>query len=310
MILSTGMRTDIPAFYSKWFINRIKAGVVYTRNPYNERRVTKFLLNPKVVDCIAFCTKNPLPMLPYLDELSKFKQFWFVTITPYGKDIEPNVPLKRKIVEAVRYLSNKLGKQCVAWRYDPVFYNEQWNKETHIKAFAKLAKSLSGYVEYCVVSVLDLYEKTIRNAPLLKPLSKEEQLDLFSEFVNIAKEYGIKVKGCYEGDFLKKVGVDCSGCQTKEMLEKVIGGKLDISAKTNQRGKNCNCVLGQDIGMYNSCLHLCKYCYANKSAEEVAKNVKKHDDNSPFLIGNFQTGDEIVEAKQKSFLKNQLSFDI
>ena len=99
MIIQTGMRTDIPAFYSKWFLNRIKEGYVCVRNPYNPKQVTKYSLLPEVVDLIAFCTKKPLPMLLFLDELKPYGQYWFVTITPYGRDIEPNVPDKETVME-------------------------------------------------------------------------------------------------------------------------------------------------------------------------------------------------------------------
>ena len=93
MIINTGMRTDIPAFYSQWFMNRIQAGYVLVRNPYRPDWITRYELSPDVVDCIAFCTKNPEPMLKHLDRLKNYHQYWFVTITPYGRDIEPNVPL-------------------------------------------------------------------------------------------------------------------------------------------------------------------------------------------------------------------------
>lgn len=110
MIISTGMRTDIPAFYGKWLINRLNAGFVCISNPYNERRITEYKLNPEVVDCICFCTKNPTPLLDHIDkELKPYNQFWFVTITPYEKDVEPNVPDKFKVVEALkRYRKNSV----------------------------------------------------------------------------------------------------------------------------------------------------------------------------------------------------------
>lgn len=96
MILSAGMRTDIPAFYSKWFINRVKEGYVYVRNPYYKNKVTKYSFSPDVIDLLCFGTKNPHTMLEYIDELSKnYKMLWYVTITPYGKDIEPNVNVKK-----------------------------------------------------------------------------------------------------------------------------------------------------------------------------------------------------------------------
>lgn len=305
MIISTGMRTDIPAFYSKWFINRIKEGFVYTRNPYNEHQVTKYLLNPSVVDCLCFCTKNPIPIMPYFDELNKFKQFWFVTITPYDKNIEPNVPDKKEIIGAFKTLSKKVGINAIGWRYDPIFYSKEWNKQKHIQEFEKIAKELNGYTNFCVISILDLYEKVKRNAPDIYPPSKEEQLELLAELVKIAKDNGMIIKGCYEGQFLEAVGVDCSGCQTKEVIENAIGINLNVPNRKNARG-NCNCLLGQDIGTYNSCGHLCKYCYANADKQVVINNMRRHNPNSPFLIGELQKGDKITEANQKTYINRQL----
>ncbi len=308
MIISTGMRTDIPAFYSKWFINRIKAGFVCVRNPYNEHQITKYKLDPSVVDCICFCTKNPIPMLKYLDdELAKFRQFWFVTITPYGKEIEPNVEDKQKIIDAFKILSSKVGKNAVGWRYDPIFYGEGWTIERHIAEFEKIAKELCGYTNYCVISILDLYEKIKRAIPNIYPLSKDEQLELLAVFVKIARQNDMVVKGCYEGEFLREVGVDCSGCQTKEAIELAIGEKLSVPKAKNARGV-CNCLLGQDIGAYNSCLHLCKYCYANGDKEAIISNYKKHNPNSPLLIGEIIEDDKVVEASQQSYINNQISF--
>ncbi|EHO16630.1 hypothetical protein HMPREF9623_01329 [Stomatobaculum longum] len=107
MILNTGCRTDIPAYYSRWFYNRINAGYVCTRNPYRPNQVLKYRLDPELVDILCFCTKNPAPMLPRLAELDRFRQFWFVTLTPYGKEIEPNVPYKRTVSESIRRKSGQ-----------------------------------------------------------------------------------------------------------------------------------------------------------------------------------------------------------
>lgn len=305
MIISTGMRTDIPAFYSEWFINRIKEGYVCTRNPFKNNIIYKFKLEPSVVDCLCFCTKNPIPMLKYIDELSKFNQFWFITITPYGKDIEPNVPDKDKIIEAFKQLSNMVGKDAIGWRYDPIFYSANWNKERHIKEFEKIAKKLKGYTSYCVISILDLYEKVKKNAPDLFPLSVNEQVELLEELVKIARNNGMTIKGCYEGNHLEKVGVDCSGCQTQEIIERAIGLSLNVPKKKNARG-SCNCLLGNDIGLYNSCGHLCKYCYANANENMVLSNMKKHDKNSPLLIGRITPEDRIVDANQESYIDKRL----
>ncbi|MCH5147714.1 MAG: DUF1848 domain-containing protein, partial [Clostridiales bacterium] len=159
MILQTGMRTDIPAFYARWFLNRIKEGYVLVRNPYNPSAVTKYRIDPTVVDLIAFCTKNPAPMLEHMDVLKPYGQYWFVTITPYGKEIEPNVPDKAKVIEDFKTLSKAVGVNSVGWRYDPIFITEKYSLDFHLQTFEKMAKELSGYTHTCVISFIDIYKK-------------------------------------------------------------------------------------------------------------------------------------------------------
>ena len=131
MIIQTGMRTDIPAFYPEWLINRIREEYVLVRNPYNPQAVTKYLLDPSVVDMIGFCSKNPAPMLKYMDLLQPYHQYWFVTITPYGKDIEPNVPDKNLVIDSFRRLCESAGPDNMCWRYDPVFIDKTWTVQRH-----------------------------------------------------------------------------------------------------------------------------------------------------------------------------------
>ncbi len=309
MIINTGCRTDIPAFYSKWLINRIREGYVMVRNPYNPSQVTKYSLSPDVVDCLAFCTKNPEPILKYLDELDIYRQFWFVTITPYGKDIEPNVPDKEKVIDSFKKLSKHVGIDSIFWRYDPIFINDEFTVSKHIASFKKFAKSLNGYTKGCTISFLDLYEKVKRNAPDIKPPSKEEQIEIAKAFVKIGKENGMVIHGCSEGTFLSKYGVDCKGCMSKELVEKSIGESLKPPKRKNIR-EGCNCLMGNDIGAYDSCGHLCKYCYANSNKALVRENMKRHIETSPFLIGKEEIGDKITEAKQKSWIidNRQISF--
>jgi len=306
MIINTGCRTDIPAYFSEWFFNRIKDGYVYVRNPYYKNQVIKYKLTPDVVDCLAFCTKNPGPMLSRIHEIDAFSQFWFVTITPYGKEIEPNVPDKEKVMEDLKKLSNTIGAEKIGWRYDPIFTTSKYTLNNHIDNFEKMASKLVGYTHDCVISFIDLYEKTKRNFPGVKAVTEEEQHIIAKEFVRIGKKYNIKIKTCVEGQELSKYGVDCSGCMTKPVIERVIGVKLKIRQKKSTRG-SCNCLLGNDIGAYNTCGHGCVYCYANYDQKTVADNMKLHNPNSPFLIGGNMNGDIIKEAKQESFMDNQIT---
>ena len=168
---------------------------------------------------------------------------------------------------------------------------------------------LKGYTKDCTISFLDLYEKVKRNAPDIKPPSKKEQIEIAKAFVKIGKENDITIHGCWEGNFLSEYGVDCKGCMSQEIVEKSIGTTLNPPKKKNIR-EGCNCLMGNDIGSYDSCGHLCKYCYANSNKRLVKENMKKHIETSPFLIGKEEPGDKVTEAKQKSWIidDGQISF--
>ena len=310
MILQTGMRTDIPAFYSRWFLNRLREGFVLVRNPYDPQSVTRYRLDPSVVDLIGFCSKNPAPMLPHLETLRDYGQYWFVTITPYGRDIEPHVPDKEQVMEDFKRLSDAVGPDSMGWRYDPILINEQYPVERHIWAFEHMAKTLSGYTESCVISFLDLYEKVKRNFPEARELRREERITLGKAFAQIGRSYGMTIRACAEGTELAPYGVNCEGCMTVEIYEKALGTRLSVPRRKNQRGGQCACLLGADIGAYDSCGHLCRYCYANSSAELVRRNLRCHDPDSPFLLGGPLPGDRIHEAKQECWRDDQLRLEL
>lgn len=305
MILHTGLRTDIPAFYPEWLANRLKAGYVLVRNPFNPEQVTKYQISPEVVDVISFCTKNPAPFFPYMDLLKGYGQYWFVTITPYGKEIETVVPEKETVLDSFRTLSEKVGKNSIGWRYDPIFISEKYTVERHVEAFEHMADRLAGYTDTCVISFIDLYKKVKRNFPEVQEVNREDRLTLAKEFVRIGKHYGITIKSCAEGTELGPYGVDCDGCMTVSMFEKAIGCTLH-APKIKSARPECGCLLGCDIGAYNTCGHLCRYCYANYDADTVRKNMKCHNPKSPLLLGEVPDGIKIHEAKQESWRDGQL----
>ena len=309
MIINTGQRTDIPAFFSQWFANRLKAGFVLVRNPYNPKSVIRYRLTSDVVDLVGFCTKNPAPMLPYMDLLEPFGQWWYVTITPYGKDIEPNVPDKLKVLESFRQLSEIIGADRMGWRYDPIFISEEWPAERHIKAFEYMARTLEGYTHTAVISFIDLYEKTRKNFPEVQSVPGDERLKLGKAFVEIASRYGMTVRPCAEGTDLARFGADCSGCMTVAMYEKALRKNL-IAPRFAPARKECACYLGCDIGAYNTCGHLCRYCYANYDAATVRHNMKLHDPESPLLIGHLLPDDEVRDAVQESWIDQSLTLGL
>jgi hypothetical protein len=307
MIINSGMRTDIPAYFSEWFYNRIRDGYVLVRNPYYPEQVTRYQLDPDVVDCLSFCTKNPEPMLKRLDELAAFHQFWFVTITPYGKEIEPFVPDKQRVMDAFRQLSKCVGIQSVSWRYDPIFLTEKYDLDFHIRSFEKMAGYLSGYTDQCVISFIDLYIKTKRNFPQAREVLPEERAVIGRVFSEIGERYGIQIRSCCEGNDLAKFGIDVSGCASKQVMERAVGMKLDVPKHKKSQRTACECLLGNDIGMYHTCAHGCIYCYANYDAQTVRENIRYHDPALPFLIGGFRENDKIKAAKQQSYINGQMS---
>ena len=276
MIINTGQRTDIPAFYAEWFSKRIKEGFVCVRNPYNPNQVSRYRLDPSVVDVIGFCTKNPAPMFPYMELIKDFGQYWFVTLTPYGRDIEPNVPDKHRLIEDFKILSNTVGVNSIGWRYDPILLSDKYTSEYHLHAFKQIAESLKGYTKTVVISFIDLYPKVRKNFPEAREVSQTDRLKLGWEIIRIATECGMT------------------------------GKRLTAPKKKGARAE-CACYLACDIGVYNTCLHLCKYCYANAEPAVIYVQNRLHDPASPFLIGNYMEGDKIHEVPQESWIDMQES---
>lgn len=304
MIINTGQRTDIPAFYSDWFSNRLKEGFVCVRNPYYHNQVSRYRLDPSVVDCIGFCTKNPEPMFKYMDLLKDYGQYWFVTITPYGRDIEPNVKDKHILLEDFKKLSRIVGINSIGWRYDPIFISDKYSVDYHIRAFKKMACELDGYTKTAVISFIDLYPKVERNFPEARVVSSAERLLLGKALSQTANAHGMVLKPCAEGNDLAVFGADCGGCMRISDYEKAIGKKLNVPKRKGAR-KECACYLSCDIGAYNTCRHICKYCYANAEPEKVMHKSRLHDPKSPFLIGNYEQNDIINDVLQKSWIIKQ-----
>lgn len=302
MILNTGQRTDIPAFFSKWFMNRAREGFVLVRNPYNQSAVTRYEIRADLVDLIGFCTKNPAPMLPYVAELFErgFAQFWHVTITPYGRDIEPNVPEKRGLLETFKALSDAVGIERIAWRYDPIFISQKYTADYHRRAFRKMAVALCGWTDTCVLSFIDIYPKVRRNFPEALAVPAEEKIALGKDLIQIAAEYKMRVRTCGEGNLLAPFGADASGCMTAQIYKRAAGCNLNFPPFKPSRSE-CACYLSCDIGAYSTCAHGCRYCYANSNPDAIKANLRRHDPRSPFLIGGPLPGDTIHQAAQKSW---------
>lgn len=308
MILSVSRRTDIPAFYSEWFFNRIKEGFVDVRNPMNIHQVSRVRITPDVVDCIVFWTKNPKKMLARLDELKDYKYYFQFTINPYDKRIESGVPVKAEIIETFKELSLKIGIDKVIWRFDPILITDKIDVAYHIKYFEELAKRLEGYTTRCVISFVDLYKKTVTNTkPLnMREPSESEMRLLAKKLVEIAKKHNMQVLSCAENINLEEQGVEHGCCIDPLLIEEMCGYHIDVKKDKNQR-KECGCVESIDIGAYNTCCHACAYCYANFNNEKVKNQSSKHIKTSSLLTGELAE-DDVVKERKVSLLKSDSLF--
>ena len=180
MILNISGRTDIVGFYTPWFLKRLKAGFVDVRNPYNETQVSRIYFED--VEMSVFCTKNPRPIIPYLKDIKKPILF-HVTLTGYHQDIEVNVKDKKEIINDIKEISKILGKSNVYVRYDPIFLNDKYTVDYHIKAIKKLAEELEGYIEKIIISFIDDYKNVRKNERILnyREFKEIDYLDPFDK---------------------------------------------------------------------------------------------------------------------------------
>lgn len=309
MILSVSRRTDIPNYYSEWFLNRVNEGYLYVRNPMNPHQISNIIISPEVVDCIVFWTKNPEPMFSRLDELDAYKYYFQFTLTGFGNDMECNVPHKKeRMIPIFQKLSRKIGKEKVIWRYDPIIFTDKYTPEYHIKAFEQITKELNGYTDKCVISFADIYTKNRKYLNKLGTysLTENELIEFGKKIALIAGNNNISVATCAEMVDLSLYGIEHNCCIDKELIEHIIGCKIQADKDKNQR-KECGCIESVDVGTYNTCMNGCIYCYANYSKESVSKNRKLYDINSPLLCGLITEDDKITDREVKSLKENQYS---
>ncbi len=293
MIIFASGRTDIPAFYAKWFMNRYQEGFVDVRNPFNPKLVSRLFFRD--CDLIQFCSKNPAPLIPYLKEITQPILF-HITLTPYKEDIEPGIKDKNKIVEDIKEISKIIGPSQTILRFDPIFLSKRYPLSYHLRAFDRLCERLDGYVEKVIVSFLDIYKNVERHLSLLAPIPfrEEDYKAIGLGFSASATKHHMTVQTCFEKRNLTEYGFvsgECLSLQTAYMLT----GKMFPEFK-GRKGE-CHCAETCDIGTYNSCAHLCKYCYANFDESKVKENMALHDDNSSLLLGHLEKDDVIKVRK-------------
>lgn len=303
MIINTGGRTDTVQYYTEWLLKRFEEGYVLSRNPLFPNKVIRYELTPDKVDCVVFCSKNYNPILPRLHEITdRFNTYFHYTITAYGKDIEPGVPSIDESIETLKSLSAIVGKQRLAWRYDPVLLTKKYTVQVHIEAFEKMAREISPYVDRCIFSFVEMYKKLQINMPELIPLTDIDMNIIAHNFGETAAKYGLSIQTCGTNGDYSKYGIHSSGCMTLD----IIGAANRVTFRNlKHKGmrQGCHCIESRDIGAYDTCMNGCKYCYANKNPHKAFENYKYHNPDSPLLLGELKENDTVQQGAQKSFLK-------
>lgn len=309
MIISASRRTDIPAFYSDWFFNRIKERYVLVPNPYNSKMISRISLDPAVVDCIVFWSKNPAPMLEKLDKLKEYNYYFQFTLNPYGPDIENHLPAISKRIDTFKRLSDRIGKEKVIWRYDPVLTNETYTPGFHKEKFAEIAYELKEHTEKCMLGFIDHYQhiRTAVSRFNIQPLLKADIEEMAVSFKKTVDTCSIQLDTCTVKVDLTHLGIPGGLCIDNQLVERIAGYPISVRKDKNQRDI-CRCAESLDIGTYESCLNGCIYCYAIKGNYNTVKyNLNKHDKNSPMLVGELQEDDIVKERLVKSLRNDQFS---
>lgn len=293
MIVSASRRTDIPAFYSQWLINRIRLGYCHVPNPFNRDQVTRVDLTPEAVEAIVFWTRNPRPLFPYLAELDRggYRYYFQYTLLNNPRLLEPNTPALTASLRTFHELAKLIGLERVIWRYDPIVLSNLSDVPFHTQNYERIANSLHGFTRRSVISLMDNYPKTDRRLKALvtKGLSITSEDDLPSaiqtlapRLAEIAHTHGMEISSCAEKYDLQRFGVRPGKCVDDDYIQGVFGIEVTHAKDPNQR-QLCGCVASKDIGRYNTCLSGCQYCYATNSFSRARKNYQAHNPQAEAL---------------------------
>lgn len=307
VIVSASRSTDIPAFYTDWFLERLKAGYSVWVNPFNQERYRVSFADTRM---IVFWSKNPAPMLERLDEVESlgFKQYYFqFTLNDYVTEgLEPNVPPVAERIDTFRHLARRIGKERVIWRFDPLLLSNYLTVDVLLEKIASIGHELQGATEKLVFSFADIqaYRKVGKNlsGTNCREFSSEEKIEFAKGLRDVNLSLGLEMATCAEDIDLSEYGIKHNKCVDDDLMVRLfhddaklmdfIGAEYDMidgwtikkSRKDKGQRKACGCIVSKDIGAYNTCPHLCRYCYANYSDAAVMSNYGNHGDaTSPSL---------------------------
>lgn len=292
MIISASRRTDVPAFYTPWLMNRLRAGSCLVPNPFNPRQVSFVSLKPEDVDVIVFWTRNSAPLLPYLQELDDlgYRYYFLYTVMNNPRSIDPKSPALGASLESLRSLVKHVGPRRVIWRYDPILFTTMTGPKFHERTYGQIARALEGLTERSIISTVNLYRKAKKRLERLGEEGiqvvdcREDVLaDMMRTLAHTAREQGMSIYSCAEARDLEPYGIRRGKCVDDRYIQSVFGIEGTHRKDPSQR-KACGCVVSKDIGMYDTCLYGCLYCYATRSLETAKKNFERHDPDSPMIV--------------------------
>lgn len=291
MIISASRRTDIPFYFADWFYNRIEEGFCTVPNPFNAEQTYLVDLMPEKVTAIVFWTRNAYPLMKKLSliDAKSYKYYFQFTINNYPKHYEPHNSSVKTSIRCFKELSDKLGPGKVVWRYDPIFFTDDVNLDFHKENFSNICNKLKGYTKRLVISIVDDYKKTLRRLTKLKTNYEEGQTEkpqteeLLKFIVEKANKCSMQVESCAEEKDFAHLGIIHGRCIDDRLLREEFGIDLTYKKDKNQR-LSCGCMISKDIGVNNTCLMGCEYCYATTSHKAAVNNRKKHDPNFSSLI--------------------------
>lgn len=292
MIVSVSRRTDIPAFYSKWFLNRMRQGWCLVPNPFNRNQVSRVSLSGDEVDALVFWTRNPRPLMKYLDELDDMgcRYYFLFTLIGYPRRIDPGSRPLAAAIKTFQELSARLGPQRIIWRYDPIVLSSVSGADFHERNFRQVAQELNGAADRCIISFVKPYRKVRARVEIAAPggtapidFDDPEVHGLLAAVSDISRENRIEVFSCASDRDFSSLGIKPSRCIDAELIGELFGIELSAPKDPFQR-KECGCVTSRDIGVYDTCPAGCSYCYATSSPERARENHARHDPQSPCLL--------------------------
>ncbi len=288
VIISVSRRTDIPAFYAQWFMNRIRAGYCLVPNPFDASQISRVSLIREDVTVIVFWTRNPRPLFPYLSELDDrgYPYYFLFTLMANPRAIDPGTVPVDAAVETFQALSRRIGPDRVIWRYDPIFLTTITGCDFHRRTFQDIASALKGHTRRAIISVAHLYRKIRHRVKALekhgiKLLEPHDLAGLMGPLAETAAQNEIAIQSC--ADELELAGIAPGKCIDDGLIEKTFGLSLGLRKDSCQR-KPCGCVESKDLGMYESCPCGCVYCYATTSIERATANYRAHGPHGPSLL--------------------------